>query len=110
MIANAVEPELGLHAKAGIEDPPDFTVLPDAQWQAIEQCVDRGIEFLLRRQYADGSFGNVVISKPAITSLAAMAMISRGHLPDESGGATTASRSIVRAISQQLVCVVHAIS
>ena len=101
-ITIAAEPELGLHAKDGIEDPPDFTVLPNTQWQAIEQCVDRGIEFLVSQQYADGSFGDVEISKPAITSLAAMAMISRGHLPDESAGATKQSKSIVRAIDYVL--------
>jgi hypothetical protein len=42
----------------------------------LERAVARGIEFLVSRQQADGSFGN-----SAITSIAAIALMSAGNLP-----------------------------
>ncbi|MFG0287765.1 MAG: prenyltransferase/squalene oxidase repeat-containing protein [Rhodopirellula sp. JB044] len=98
----ADEPGKGLHASTGMEDPPNFTVIPDAQWQAIEQSVDRGIRYMLDRQNANGSFGIHELEQPAVTSLVCMALISRGHAPDESNTASGASRAIVRGIDYVL--------
>lgn len=104
MSAIAAEPVSGLHAAKGIEDPPDFDVLNESQWLSVERSVDRGIDFMLSQQHDDGSFGIGELEKPAVTSLVCMAMISRGHLPDESAGATAVSKAIVSAIDYVLSC------
>ncbi|EMI40610.1 prenyltransferase/squalene oxidase repeat-containing protein [Rhodopirellula sp. SWK7] len=101
-ISLAVEPEKGLHSANGMEDPPDFSVVPDAQWLAIERSVDRGIEYMLSQQNSDGSFGIGELERPAVTSLVCMAMISRGHASDESPSASHASQTIVRGIDYVL--------
>ncbi|EMI40609.1 putative secreted protein [Rhodopirellula sp. SWK7] len=93
-----------LHAAKGLEDPPDFSVVPESQWQAIERSVDRGIDHMLSQQYRDGSFGIGELEKPAVTSLVCMAMISRGHLPDVSANATAESKAIIRSIDYVLSC------
>lgn len=102
LLSKADDPGQGLHAAKGIEDPPDFTILPDAQWQAIERSIDRGIDYMLSQQNRNGSFGIHELERPAVTSLVCMALISRGHASDESPGATQASRAIVRGIDYVL--------
>jgi len=53
-----------------------------AQWQRLEESVDRGLEWLVEEQAVNGCVGeshpNV---QPAITSLAVMAALSAGHQP-----------------------------
>lgn len=58
----------------------------------VDRAVDRGIEFLLKSQFPDGSFGSA--SKNALTSLAVMALLSRGHLP----GASEEGQAVSRAL------------
>jgi hypothetical protein len=62
-------------------DEPDLAVLSPGQWQAIDASVDRGLEFLARRQQPDGSFDGPRGGQPGITSLCIMAFLSRGHVP-----------------------------
>ncbi|MGH7202559.1 MAG: prenyltransferase/squalene oxidase repeat-containing protein, partial [Planctomycetaceae bacterium] len=50
---------------------------------ATQQAIDRGLEFLARRQHDDGSFGSrgMYQRNVAVTSLCAMAFLSAGHTP-----------------------------
>jgi len=47
----------------------------------LERSVQRGLEFLARRQADDGSFGGRGGMSSAVTSLGALAMMSQGNLP-----------------------------
>jgi hypothetical protein len=47
----------------------------------VEDSVDRALAWLASRQQADGSFPSVAQAQPAATSLAVMALLSRGHQP-----------------------------
>ena len=80
-ISYAQPPTSKLHSNAGIDQPPNFALLNDYQWKEIEATVDRGISWLVSQQRVDGSYGSNEAGRAGIASLAAMAMISRGHLP-----------------------------
>jgi hypothetical protein len=98
------EPVDALHAASSADAKPDFSVVPESQWQAIERSVDRAIEFMLGQQNHNGSFGVGELERPAVTSLVCMAMISRGHLPDDSPNASAASNAIAKSIDYVLSC------
>ena len=65
--------------------PASRTSLPDAlspaQWRRMEQAVDRALAWIATQQAADGSFPTYPSGQPAVTSLSAMAFLSRGHQP-----------------------------
>src|SRR6478609_8952205 len=66
----------------GVErQAPRLDVLTVDQWKKIDDGVDRGIAWLALQQRADGSFPTLESGQPAVTSLAVMAFLSRGHLP-----------------------------
>ncbi|MDP1796161.1 MAG: prenyltransferase/squalene oxidase repeat-containing protein [Planctomycetaceae bacterium] len=56
--------------------------LPAAEWRKVEASVDRGLEWLAKHQQPDGSFPSADAAQPAVTSLAIMAFLSRGHMPE----------------------------
>jgi len=58
-------------------------VLTPEQWNKLDRSVDRALAFLARSQERDGSFRTHGSGQPAVTSLCAMAFLSRGHIPDE---------------------------
>jgi len=75
--APAVAATPGLHA-----------ALSDLQWAELGTAVDRGLAWTATQQQSDGSFGDSLTpgsiqaaAQPALTSLAVMAYLSRGHLP-----------------------------
>ena len=75
--------------------------LPASQWARVESSVDRGLHWLSLRQAEDGSFPSDEIAQPAVTSLAIMAFLSRGHLPDQGPYGETISRGIDFVLSTQ---------
>lgn len=60
-----------------------YSALPGSEWSRVETSVDRGLEYLAGVQEADGRFPGEEVAQPAITSLAIMAFLSRGHTPDQ---------------------------
>lgn len=58
-------------------------VLNEKEWQKLESSVDKGLRWLSTQQQRDGSFESNDIGQPAVTSLAIMAFLSRGHYPGE---------------------------
>ena len=58
-----------------------MSAIPPVKWQQVEKSVDRGLAWLASQQAADGSFYTLPSGQPAITSLATMAFLSRGHQP-----------------------------
>ena len=69
-------------------------ILTDREWQEIEATVDKGLEFLSRRQRPDGSFQPDPANDPGISGLCIMAFLSRGHLPEQGPFAETLNKSV----------------
>jgi hypothetical protein len=76
-------------------------LLPEAEWQAVENSVDRGLHFLAGRQRADGGFDAQPENEPGITGLCVLAFLSRGHLPGEGPFGETLTRAIDFVIGSQ---------
>ncbi|MEI8138358.1 MAG: prenyltransferase/squalene oxidase repeat-containing protein [bacterium] len=56
------------------------SVIQDVKYQrAFDEAVDKGLSFLAKSQTKDGAIGEK--QSPAITSLAVMAFLARGHTP-----------------------------
>ena len=70
------------NADAPVESDPS-SVLTPAQWQQVDQSVDRALAWLASQQQADGSFPTLDTGQPAVTSLCLLAFLSRGYLPGE---------------------------
>jgi len=83
--AAASAPPLGgsarSNAPAANSIPALAAVLPEAEWQAVESSVDRGLVWLAAQQANDGSFASLPQAQPAMTSLTIMAFLSRGYQP-----------------------------
>ena len=62
---------------------PKKELLDDAQWQRIDQSVERSLTWLSKQQRPDGSFPTDPGGQPAVTALCLMAFASHGHLPGQ---------------------------
>lgn len=71
------------------------------QIDQLVNAVDRGLVSLKHLQEKDGSFSTTKIGKPAVTALAVMAYISRGHLPGEGPYGELLDNAINYVLSQQ---------
>jgi len=78
---SAAHAQEAARARETAQDPT--SVLTSVQWQAVDGAVDRALAFLATRQQEDGSFAGAGTCQPAITSLAVMSFLSRGHLPGQ---------------------------
>lgn len=58
-------------------------LLTTDQWQRLEKCVDKALEYLAANQNKDGSFKSPVTGQPGITSLCVLAFAAKGHLPEQ---------------------------
>lgn len=79
---------------------PLAAVLPPANWQQVEDSVDRALVWIASQQAADGSFPTLAQGQPAVTSLCVMAFLSRGHQPNLG----TYGQRLNRAIDYVLSC------
>lgn len=75
--------------------------LPPGEWSRVERGVDRGLQWLASQQLEDGRFPSDEIAQPAVTSMAIMAFLSRGHVPDQGRYGTQISRAIDFVLSTQ---------
>ena len=78
-----------------------YSVLPPAEWSNVESAVDRGLAHLASIQEDDGRFPSEESAQPAVTSLAVMAFLSRGHMPDEGRYGAQISKAIDFVLSTQ---------
>ena len=78
-----------------------YSALPASEWTRVESSVDRGLAYLASMQEADGRFPSEDVAQPAVTSLAVMAFLSRGHLPDEGRYGKQISKAIDFVLSTQ---------
>ena len=80
--AAAAEGAKSTNAVSRVAGPRSLmSAIPPARWQQVEKSVDRGLAWIATQQAADGSFYTLPSGQPAITSLATMAFLSRGHQP-----------------------------
>ncbi|WDQ16289.1 prenyltransferase/squalene oxidase repeat-containing protein [Rhodopirellula sp. P2] len=75
--------------------------LPASEWARVESSVDEGLKWLASQQAEDGRFPSEEVAQPAVTSLAIMAFLSRGHLPDKGPYGPQISRAIDFVLSTQ---------
>ena len=57
--------------------------LSPGEWSRVESSVDKGLTWLASQQAEDGRFPSDEVAQPAVTALAVMAFLSRGHIPDQ---------------------------
>ena len=77
------------------------SALPPGEWARVEASVDKGLEWLAAQQAEDGRFPSAEAAQPAVTSLAIMAFLSRGHLPDQGKYGRQLSNAIDFVLSTQ---------
>lgn len=75
--------------------------LPSSEWRRVESSVDRGLDWLIQQQQADGSFPSLDSAQPAVTSMVIMAFLSRGHLPEQGRYGQQLARAIDYVLSTQ---------
>jgi hypothetical protein len=80
---------------------PRLDVLSVNQWKNIDDAVDRGLAWLALQQREDGSFPTMESGQPAVTSLAVMAFLSRGHVPGIGPYGKRLDRAIDFVVAQQ---------
>lgn len=59
------------------------SALPPGEWARVETSVDKALEWLASQQAEDGRFPSMEAAQPAVTSMAIMAFLSRGHIPGQ---------------------------
>lgn len=77
------------------------SAFPPGEWIRVERSVDSGLDWLASQQADDGSFPSNPVGQPAVTSLAVMAFLSRGHLPGEGHYGEQLNRAIDYVLAQQ---------
>lgn len=78
-----------------------YAALPPGEWSNVETAVDRGLQWLAAVQEDDGRFPGEEVAQPAVTSLAIMAFLSRGHVPNEGRYGQHLSKAIDFVLSTQ---------
>lgn len=78
-----------------------YAALPASEWTRVESSVDQGLAYLASVQEEDGRFPSEEVAQPAVTSLAVMAFLSRGHMPDEGRYGQQISKAIDFVLSTQ---------
>jgi len=75
--------------------------LAAGEWSRVEGSVDAGLRWLAAQQAADGRFPSNPAGQPAVTSLAVMAFLSRGHVPDHGKYGPQISKAIDFVLATQ---------
>src|SRR5262245_58026363 len=76
---------------------PEFShpqILSEREWRELEQAMDNGLAYRAMRQRPDGSFETDDTGQPAVTALAALAFLARGHSPAEGRYGDALSKAI----------------
>ncbi len=58
-------------------------LLTPAEWDRVDQSVERALLWLASEQQRNGSFKTLMQGQPGVTSLCVMAFVAHGHLPGE---------------------------
>jgi hypothetical protein len=88
-------PDVFSQTKAGTA-----SVVPDAQWRAIDAATGRALDWLASQQRPDGSFPSLDLGQPGVTSLCVLALLAQGHVAGEG----PYGDRLERAIEYTLAC------
>lgn len=77
------------------------SALPASEWTRVETSIDRGLEWLASQQQDDGRYPSEDSIQPAVTSMAVMAFLSRGHIPDHGRYGASLSKAIDFVLATQ---------
>lgn len=92
----------GASARGLIAESSDLSAaLPPGEWARVEGAVDRGLQWLAAQQAEDGRFPSEEAAQPAVTSMAVMAFLSRGHMPGQGPYGENLSRAIDFVLATQ---------
>ena len=80
---------------------PSREILTQAQWQRVDRSIERGLEFLISQQGADGSFATKADGQPGVTSLCVMSFLANGYLPGEGKYGEELSKAVAFVCSHQ---------
>jgi hypothetical protein len=69
--------------KQAVTDETPANVLSPAEWQRVDESVEKALNWLAARQQPDGSFPTLEMGQPGVTSLCIMAFMAHGHLPGD---------------------------
>ncbi len=58
-------------------------MLSPAEWQQIDQSIERSLLWLASQQQSNGSFPTRAEGQPGVSSLCVMAFVAHGHMPGE---------------------------
>ncbi len=97
-IALGLEGRANQNASPGNESEPSDFITAD-----VQRVIDRGLKYLMNTQSRDGSFGDRIQfhGSVAITSLAALAMMSAGHLPGRGTFGGSVQRALLYVLSRE---------
>ena len=62
---------------------PSRDILTAEEWKRVDRSIERGLEYLISQQAADGSFPTRENGQPGVTSLCVMSFLANGYLPGE---------------------------
>lgn len=77
------------------------SVLSASEWTAVERSVDEALHWLASQQGGSGDFTAPPSARPAVTALALLAFLSRGHLPGEGPFGSHLNRAIDYLLQNQ---------
>ena len=95
----AQKPNVGLRLIDPTGELPE--VFSSQQFSQLVAAVDRGLAALKQQQQPDGRFPTIDHGQPAVTALAVMAYISRGHMPGKGPYGELLAKAINYVLSQQ---------
>ena len=80
---------------------PNADVLDAATWKQVDTSVERGLEWLVTQQKADGSFKTMKIGQPGVTAFCVMAFLAQGKTPLDKEYGPAISKAIDFICGQQ---------
>ena len=78
-----------------------ITLRADPVEDEVDKAIERGLEYLLATQRADGTYGDGMGETAAVPALAAMACLAKGHVPGDVKYGVLIERSLDYILSIQ---------
>ena len=75
--------------------------LSEAEWERVDQSVDRALDWVVSTQWRDGSYPTFQNGQPGVTSLAILALLSNGEQPGQSERGESISKALDYVLATQ---------
>lgn len=76
-------------------------MLSDEEWRSVDRAIDLGLGFLASQQDPEGAFATDIHGQPGVSSLCALAFLSRGRVPGRGPDGETLGRALRFAAGAQ---------